>query len=469
MIVNHNASSHQAMGQLGRKNQVLKRSFERLASGLRINSAKDDPAGLNIVVRMTTQIRGLNRAVRNASDGVGLAQTAESALQETSDLLQRVRELSIQAANDINSDADRASIQDEITQLIDEIGSIGRRTTFNGLSLLDGTFIDRYLQIGSEFGERFSVGIGDARQDSLGRWAVQTSNVVATQAIAAGDVIINGVTIRATQTVDDGVSTSFATGSAISKAAAINDFTNFTGVRAVVNQTTREGNAVAAGGVLDETNYIVINGEEITGFSVSPSDAGDELINAINSLVERTGVVASRDADGRIQLDASDGRNIEVVTAGGAAGITGLGASDVSLGTLTLDSEEGFQVTGNAETFIGLTNDHRVGRTVTQGLDTISVLTRFGAESALDVVDRVLEEINASRGRLGALQNRLDASIRAMSSTSENISAARSRIQDADFAEESMQLSRSQILTQAANNILAQANSTPQQALSLLQ
>lgn len=469
MIVNHNASALYAVGRLGRAGQGLSKSFERLAGGLRINSAADDPAGLNISVRMTAQIRGLNQAVRNANDGVGLAQTAESALEETTTLLQRMRELALQAANDINSDADRQAIQDEISHLVEEVDRIGKDTTFNGLKLLDGSFVERSLHIGSEYGQRLPVAISDARKDALGRWAVETSGAVTTSAIGAGDVLINGITIRTTQPVDDTLSTSYAAGSAIAKAEAINDFTDFTGVRAVVNEARRLGSGGITGGVLDESNYIVINGEEITGFSVEPGDAGDTLLDAINSQSTTTGVVATRDASGQLELSASDGRNIEVVTVGAAGLVTGLGASDVTRGSLTLSSRGVFQVTGAAEAAVGLTNNQMVGRTVTQGLQTVSVLTRETANQTLDVLDRVLQQISDSRTSLGALQNRLDASIRAMSTTSENISAARSRIQDADFALESMNLSRSQILSQAANNILAQANSVPQQALSLLQ
>lgn len=468
MYVNSNSAALYARGRMGQSKATLNRSFQRLSSGLRINSAADDPAGMSIASRMTTQIRGLSRAMRNANDGMGLAQTAEAALQETTTLLQRIRELSIQAANDINSDADRSSIQDEIDQLVGEVDSIAERTTFNGLNLLDGSFLERYLQVGSEFGERLSVVIGDARKGSLGRWAVETGVAVTTGAIAAGDVLLNGVTIRTTQAVDDTVSTSFATGSAIAKAAAINDFTEYTGVRAVINSTTRAGAAIPAGGALDDANYIVINGQEITGFSMSEGDAGDTLIDNINSLVNRTGVVARRDAEGQIELSASDGRNIEVQVNGAAGAITGLGASSVAQGTITLDSNESILVSGADEGLIGFVNNAQVGRTTVQGLHTINTLDREGAERAIDVVDRVIEEINASRAKLGAFQNRLDVSIRAMSTTSENISAARSRIEDADFAEESMQLSRSQILNQAANTILAQANAVPQQALSLL-
>ena len=469
LFVNTNIAAINAQRSLRSSVGNLNRSFQRLSSGLRINTAGDDAAGLSISERFNSQVRGLNQAVRNANDGISLVQTAESALLETTNILQRIRELSVQAASDGNTNADRLALQDEVSQLKAELERIGDTTTFNQQKILDGSYLDKFFHIGINQRERMEVRISDARSSALGRWSVATGTAMTTNALAADDLTVNGVSVRATQSTDDVLSTSFATSSALAKAAAINDSTEFTNVSAYANATVRSGNAGVQGGLLDNANYVQINGRIITAFTVVADDAGDGLLRAINDEAELTGVKASRDSAGRVELTAQDGRNIEVVTVGNGGAFTGLGASDVTLGSMTLHSASEFVLGGNNEPYVGFPDGKRVGIGRTQTVDTVDLSTREGANLALLITDRAIAQVVGDRSELGAVQNRLESTIRNLSAVSEQAASSRSRILDADFATETTNLSRNQILQQAATSILAQANAAPQQALSLLQ
>ena len=258
------------------------------------------------------------------------------------------------------------------------------------------------------------------------------------------------------------------------KAAAINDSTSFTGVSAYANAAVRTGVAAVTGGTLDQSDNIVINGVIVTGLEVAADDANDSLIRAINAEFSRTGVLAERDANGRISLQARDGRNIELEFNGQGGVISGLAAnagvaSSVTTGTVTLHSEEQYEVTGNFESYIGFQDNALIGVNATQAVTAVDVTTRDGANLALLIVDRALKQVTADRAQLGAVQNRLDSTISNLTTVSENATAARSRILDADFALESANLARNQVLQQAGTSILAQANSSAQQVLSLLQ
>ncbi len=472
LIINTNIASLNAQRNLTFSSAKLNKSFERLASGKRINTAGDDAAGLAISERFTSQIRGLGQAIRNANDAVSLVQVTEGALQESTSILQRIRELAVQAASDVNTTADRESLQDEIDQLKDELKRIGDTTTFNGQKLLDGSFTDKYFHVGMNFRETIRVRVRDARSETIGRWAVQTGVSVTTNALVAGDLFLNGVTVRATRPQDDLVSTTYATGSAIAKAASINDSTSFTGISAYANPAIRAGVGGVAGGLLDQTNNITINGRTITGLDVAADDANDSLIKAINAEFDFTGVLASRDANGRIQLEARDGRNIELSFGGNGGVISGLDLANgqsVTTGTVTLHSENQYEVTGANEQYIGFQLDALIGVNAAQAVTTIDITSRDGANLALLIVDRAIGQISADRAELGAVQNRIDSTISNLSTTVENANAARSRILDADFAAETAALSRNQILQQAGTSILAQANQQPQQVLTLLQ
>ena len=481
LYINTNIASLNAQRHLTGSASALGRSFERLSSGLRINSARDDSAGLAIASRFTSQIRGLNQAVRNTNDGISLAQTAEGALNESQNIIQRMRELAVQSANDTNSTSDRQSLQAEVTQLSSELDRIASTTQFNGSHILDGSFLGSRFHVGANSRETITVNIQDARSSALGRQSRTDGGYVdTTYSLQSGAVQVNNVSIRGTVTADDTSSTTLNDSSAIAKAAAINDSSKFTGVKAIVNKAVDDTNAAVTHGTLDSTDYVTINGQTITGIQVQNDDADNSLVNAINAVTDKTGVIASLDKDNRMVLTADDGRNIEVTSStAAAADITGLNGGAASTlvagGSVTLQSENAVTLNlaagANQAAGLGLGTD---GATETYGVNskfavkTIDVTSRDGANLAIDIADVAIGQVSSIRAGLGAIQNRLESTVNNLSATAENLSAARSRIQDADFADETAQFTRNQIIQQAGVSVLAQANQQPQVALSLL-
>ena len=477
LSVNTNHSSLNAQRQLLNTSNALSKSFERLSSGLRINGAKDDAAGLSISTRFSAQIRGLNQAVRNSNDGISLAQTAEGALNETTNILQRIRELSVQAANDTNNDSDRASLQAEVAQLKSELDRIAETTNFNGNKVLDGTFLAKEIQVGANVGETLSISIDGARTKDLARQArYSTDTQVTADALAANDLEIiyrdadsatgySSADIRATTDSDDQLSTSNNASSAIAKATAINSLSEITGVRAIVEAATTSGADLNATMVLNTATYFELNGAKITGFTVQENDADGALVSAINAVSDETGVIASFNSASQLILTAEDGRNIESKFY--SSGVLVVANSGVTSGKITLVSEELFELDGNNIGYIGF-GAGVYGVNSLNSVEKIDISERSGAVKAIDIVDLALEHVSASRAKLGALQNRLESTINNLSTNSENLSASRSRILDADFAQETAQLSRNQIIQQAGVSILAQANQQPQIALALL-
>ena len=478
LFVNTNSSSLNTQRNLNRSTRALGTSFQRLSSGLRINSAKDDAAGLAITERMTTQVRGLTQAIRNTNDGISLAQTAEGGLQETSSILQRLRELSVQSANDTNTEADRGFIQQEVDAMINELDRIATKTSFNNQNILDGSFTGAKFHIGANARENLSINISDARAGSLGRQARYSSESDITvsgagDALADEDVVINGVTIRSTVAADDSLSTTLNAASAISKAAAINASTNFTGVSAIVESTVVSASGDIVGVTLDSTNNITINGQTFTGFRVQDNDADNTLVDQINAVAGETGVLASLDENHRLVLEANDGRNIEVSVLGNATqlGLAAAAGTSVHGGRLTLESEEQFVMAGNnfdklgdiggvGATLFGVNGEHTVA--------SIDLTSREGANNALAVLDKAIGQVSEIRSSLGAVQNRLMSTVRNLEVSTENLSASRSRIQDADFAKETAEFSRNKIVQQAGVSVLSQANQQPNIALSLI-
>lgn len=471
MYVNTNVSAINAQRNLTKTGRSFATTYQRLSSGLRINSAKDDAAGLSITTRMAAQIRGFNSATRNINDGISLAQTAEGALQEATSILQRMRELAVQSANDINTAKDRKSIDAEITQLKMELDRIGDTTTFNTHKILDGTFIQRFVHVGSNANETVNISIRDTRATALGRSALTKTAVVSTNAFskAAGDVLINGITIRDTTLADDQLSTSFRTGSAIAKASAINDASEHTDVVARVMETYVEDSSDITSGSLDEDSFLKINDVIITGFDVQNDDSDSELLSQINAVSSTTGVVATRDENYRLVLTAVDGRNIEVVCSDAdAANITGL-QTKVYTAEIELESSRSYDVSGGNLAFLGFGGPQTIGVNSSNSVSTVNTLTRQSSNRMIQVLDRAMEQISEDRSTLGAMQNRLESTLNNVANITENLSASKSRILDADFALESSNMSRHSVLQQAATSILAQANQQGQAALSLLQ
>jgi flagellin len=510
-VINTNVMSLNAQRNLSTSGGQLATALQRLSSGLRINSAKDDAAGLAISERFTTQIRGLNQAVRNASDGISLSQTAEGALGELTSNLQRVRELAVQAANATNSSSDRAALEQEVQQRLAEIDRIAVQTSFNGQKVLDGTFGTATFQVGANVGETISVGFAsNMRTIALGKTADYVSGAtynsalnvgqqggsVTGTALAGGDMTIalgNG------QAVSVGGSASYAgsaTGqgatSAYAKAAAITG-AGIGGLTAVADTTVQVAfTQVDASAAANDTYTLLINGQAIYTNATS-AITGAAAATAINANSSATGVVATFDsANNRMTLQAVDGRDITVSQTIGTAGTANQGfngtaagtnntvnaalqfntaadgnaAADTAIGSIRLVAADTIVIGGNTPANSGFAaGSLALGASA---LNSASVTTVGNANTAITRVDAALTAVSSLRSTLGAIQNRFESTITNLTTAAENLTSSRSRIQDADFAAETAMLTRAQILQQAGTAILAQANAVPQNVLSLL-
>lgn len=516
LFVNTNTASINGQRNLMGSSNGLQDSMQKLASGLRINSAKDDAAGLQISNRLTSQINGLNVAVRNANDGISMAQTAEGALQESTNILQRMRDLSIQAANATNTTVDRKAIQEEVVQLKSELNRIADTTTFGGQKLLDGSFGSQNFQVGANANETISLAINSAQTDDLGnaRADLDQGSLMGV-AVAPSDSSANaagGLDLTAADTITiDGVNeqtvTLGQTDSASEMATKINAEFNTTGVRADAKTTAilsdfQNIDADAANNNFDGVSFELSNGTSVETISFTATgnttDDMQLLVNKINEVSATTGISARFDSTGGpaggagIILESEAGDNIiisDVYDDGtGAANsaatfdITGADYDGTPAGTnqlvtangntdsvavrgsIQLNSTVGFDIlTSSAES-----GDGAVVRATEITIDTVDLTTAQGAQDAISVIDGALAKIDRNRATLGAVQNRLQSTINNLSSIAENSSAARSRIRDTDFAQETAMLTKNQILQQAGTTILAQANQLPQAALSLL-
>lgn len=479
-IINSNVASLNAQRNLNTSQNSLNTSLTRLSSGLRINSAKDDAAGLAISERMTSQIRGLNQAVRNANDGISLSQTAEGALGEIGNNLQRIRELAVQSANASNSASDRASLQAEASQLSAEVTRVASQTQFNGLNLLDGSFLNQSFQVGANANQTINIAsIGDARSTALGSHTLTTNGTaMGTATASAAALAANGVAVEAGLTLANNKGTtgniSYAAGDdAKTIAAAINTAASSIGISATATNSATIGSLSGTG-----TVALTLNGSTVSTTITDTADLSG-LASAINGLQSSTGVTASfasptnksvitlSTADGRdiVLSDFTNGVTTASVTAGATTRTLTSGGNDSTTvtGTVELSSSAG-QITAagsNATEFGATTSSFN-------SVATLDLSTSANAQIAMKTLDAALNAISSSRGDLGAIQNRFSSTISNLQTTSENLSASRSRIQDADFASESANLTRGQILQQAGVAILAQANSLPNNVLSLL-
>lgn len=464
-----NVSSMSAQSQLNKSQNLLSTTLQRLSSGLRINSAKDDAAGLAISERMTAQIKGLNQASRNANDAISLSQTAEGALGTIADNLQRIRELSTQSANATNSSSDRSALQAEVSQLTADIDRIATTTNFNGIKLLDGTFTSQAFQVGADANQTISVsGISSARTATLGSY--YTANVTGTAvtgALAASDLNINGVNVGATSAGSQAGQTA---DSAYAVAQAINAVSGHN-VTATANATSVVGAAPAAAGAI-AAGAFSINGVNVGAIAAGGSvvTQGANVAAEINKISAATGVTAAADNTGAITLTAADGRNIAIA---GTVTNTGLTAA-TTRGTVSLatnpgaTASNGIVIAGNAPAGAGLTAGTTNASLTGTALSAIDISSASGATSALQSVDAALNSVNSARASLGAYQNRFLSVISNLQNASENMSASRSRIMDADLAAETANMTKAQILQQAGVSMVAQANSSPNVLLSLL-
>ena len=466
MMINTNLASLNAQRNQSRTQNDLSTAIARLSSGLRINSAKDDAAGLAIADRFTSQIRGVNQAARNANDGISLAQTAEGSLASVSDNLQRIRELAVQSANATNSASDRASLQLEVTQLVAEIDRVATQTSFNGTNLLDGSFASKVFQVGANAGQTITVGsIASARTSALGvSYAASVTGGVTTAALTAGQLTINGSAIQASVA---GASAGQTADSAYAIAQAINASQG--AVQATTVATTITGAAPAAAGAIAASAFAV-NGVNIGAIAAGGSVPlqGANVAAAINQVSAASGVTATADAAGLVTLTAADGRNIDItgdVTNTGLTAATTRGKVALSTSGVTSTS---ITIAGSAPASAGLVAATTASALTGTALSLVDISSVTGANTALASVDSALAAISSTRASLGAIQNRFSSTISNLQTTSENLSASRSRIQDADFAQETANLSRAQVLQQAGTAMVAQANQLPQQVLTLL-
>ncbi len=565
-VINSNIPSLTAQRNLNMSQSSLNTALERLSSGLRINSAKDDAAGLAISERMSSQIRGLNQAARNASDGISLSQTAEGALTQISDNLQRIRELSIQAANATNTANDRAALQAEVTQLTAEIQRVSTQTQFNGMNLLDGSFSTINFQVGANANQTISAASGNFQTNAFGNYRI--GGLAAFVPGGRGDLVAGTIGSNS-DAFGNSVLLSGTTGdaSAVNGAAAAGDFRIATGsgnfdvyyragasageIATAINSTGSGVNANAITEVVmgagtgsgvgfqqnttysfaistdysDPTNANTVDPKYTTiSFKTGGSDDQADVdsasylstaVQAFNDASAKTGftaeVVLSDDGYHSIKLTNTNGSDLRILNnsydnTGTALDIQ---VNDISLldgdtntdstysETLTggsLDATTGVWTNGNGAWFTGrVVLDSSKSFTITtavadvfadaaspntaaagtygaqlQAANAIDITTAESANRTLSIVDSALTAVNDQRARFGALQNRLESTISNLQTTSENLSASRSRIRDADFAAETATMTRAQILQQAGVAMLAQANALPNNVLSLL-
>ena len=503
LTVNSNPASINAQNKLLGVSNGLSTSMQRLASGLRINSAKDDAAGLQISNRLTSQINGLNVAVRNANDGISMAQTAEGALQESTNILQRMRDLAVQASNATNTTVDRKAIQEEVVQLKSELDRIADTTTFGGQNLLDGSFGNKQFQVGAEANQTIGLAIASSQTDDLGSARLDLdgstfgeansntgiSNTMVTQ-FTAVNITVSGV--------NDSTVAIGADDSAADIASRINAEFNTTGVKADAVNNVRLSNLtnIAAGDTItfdlaSDTNAGITglaSDAETISFTASGVATEDlqTLANKINEKAATTGIGAAYDAaNSALTLTSTAGDDVLIdnfattgtgssfdlqglnydgdTLTGTAATVDTTNVAGAVKGQIRLDSTLLFSVTGANATVTNSTTAEE--KTIE---DDIDLTTAAGAQSAISVIDGALAQIDRNRSTLGAVQNRLSSTVNNLSSIAENSSAARSRIRDTDFTKETAELTKNQILQQAGTSILAQANQLPQAALSLL-
>jgi flagellin len=492
LFINTNIASLYAQNNVANSQTALAVSIQRLSSGLRINSAKDDAAGMAISARMTSQIGGMTQAAQNANDGISLAQTAEGALAQVTNDLQTMRNLSVQAANGTNSAGDRASIQASITQLQQDINQIALNTQYNGLNLLDGTLTNLQFQVGANAGQVINASVGNSAATAIGNNQV-AGNGTMTAAVAAGATSPANTFTAQTLTISGNGATvvipaaTLVTGSsAYAIAAAVNTSSGATGVSASA-LTTATLSGFSAGGTVTMTLF----GSNTTGVAVSATMANatdvGSLTTAINSQSGATGITAVANlTTGAITLTQAQGYDIKVQdftngvvtvsltgSTGGAQVVTSGGAVDSSTvgGLVTFNSATAFTATASvaAGLFTATTSNgstlHAVSSvdvtTMTAGIPT-------GANNALQIVDSAINYINSLRANLGALQNRFVNAQSSLTTTTTNMQQARSRIQDTDYASETANLTHNQILAQAGTAMLAQANALPNSVLTLL-
>ena len=488
MVLNTNIGSIQAQRALTESRAEMEKAMERLSTGLRINSAADDAAGLAIVERMNTQIRGLTMATKNANDGIALIKTVENALVEVSGMLQRMRELSVQASNDTNTATERAFANNEVSQLQLEISRVSLNTRYNGAQVLNGSFAAKTLQVGTEAGETIAFSIDTVESATLGAFVLTSLNQAALTNTGAatpvtGQAHAQDITISAgsnSRTIEITANDSVRT---ITK--RINAVAGATGVTAEARTFARLSSVDTTGAA---TAKIKINGTETAAFSLSSSDVSD-AVTKINAISATTGVQASATDDYKVLLTdkwgdtikiqntstrtdikveslASDGTSphgtaITMATADAAS------SSATVTGTMRLTSATEFSLDSSAASADEWFSDANTPAALSS-VGTVDITSRIKASDAIAIIDGAIQKISGMRGGLGTLQNRLDYTVSNLMKVTEYTTGARSRIQDADFAAETARLAKAQVLQQAGAAMLSQANGSTDVILQII-
>lgn len=487
--INTNIGAINAQANMSRVNDQFNTAMTRLSTGLRVNAAKDDAAGMAIGEKMTAQVMGLNQAIRNAADGKNLVDTTEGAHVEVSNMLQRLRELAVQSANDTNTASDRGSLMAEGNQLIAEINRVAETTTFNGMNILDGSFKNKQLQIGADAGTSFNIDVDSAKATDIG--AHQIKSEAGTTAFTAETLTISGHS--GSENVTTGTNES-----AKAIAARINAVTADTGVEASATTTAtlkgpKVGAAAAAATVSFEINGVSTNDVSVPAAGIGGQSRMAGLRDAINEISSQTGVTAKITDAGDIELTDADGDDIAIdnftykngagtetmdVTVGATthtfdAAVAASNTVDLK-GQVTMTSTATFSVATSVDDVAGTSesmlnsNSTKHFASELKSVSRVDLTTAEGAADAIKVIDVALSKISQARSELGAVSNRLDSTISNLTNISTSVQAARSQVMDADFAQESTNLARGQILSQAATAMLAQANSSKQGVLQLL-
>ena len=499
-MINTNVSSLVAQGSLKANDVKLSTAMQRLSTGLRINSAADDAAGLAIGNRMTTDIRGFAAAVKNANDGISLLQTAEGSLASVTDSLQRIRELAVQAASDSYSASDRSSLNGEASQMVNEIDRVATNSRFNNVAILDGTYVAKTIQLGAynSAADQLSVSLGSARSTALGvgtgsSYKTEVQGVVvpagSSAGLATGQMTINGFNVGGT--LSDGVSSTQNTISGVAVANAINAISAQSKVSATVGTTTVAGATVTTFTAMTD-GEVKINGVSVGALSAvaTAQERGGQMAGAINAISAQTGVTATFNrTTGAVALEAADGRNIAIAINGKDPAIvsanTGLTHTNggTTVGTyvtsitrsavkLTSTDGAGIAIGGTAATVLAATGltTAATAATATPGtaVSSLDLSSVVGAQAAISTIDQAIGQVNTLRATLGAYSNRLNSAVSNLQIGGQNLSAARSRVMDTDYAVETTSLARSQIIAQAATAMLAQANQSSQTVLALL-
>jgi flagellin len=488
-IINTNVNALNTLNALGGTAGSLSKYVDQLSSGKKINGPADDPAGYAISQRFETQINGLNQAVSNGNQAVSLVQTATGALKNETNLLQQIRTIAVQAANGSNTSSDRAALQGVVAQLLSQVRTIATQTQFNGQNLLDGSFAGQQFQVGANANQIINVSVANANTDAIGNNVMKASGTIYS---TSGNVVDDGYAAGGAFTISSGagnfasgsvtingykgsgsVNVAAATDSAASVAASVNKVSETTGVTATAN--TSVALAVTSGSfsftlgngtTSSQTNVVNISAN-VT--SIDPTGLSG-LVSAINDKTATTGITASLDANNKLILTQSRGENISMANFSGTGTLAATG--------VTISSGSG-QQTGLVQGFVqlqstqgySLTNGDKIGLEAISKLSTVAsvdVSTVQGANKAIAIVDQAINTLNKQGGDLGAIQNRVQASVKNLQTTAVNLQAAQSVVQDANIAEATTELSKYQILQQAGISTLAQANSLQQSFLKLL-